>query len=318
MTFSRKPYSLPLVLICFFLTPALHAQEASQPTKVVAHVENVRLNLLVTDSSNRAVTDLRQEELRLLEDGKQQAITHFSREELPVSYGLVVDSSGSMRVLLNHIIDAGKSIVASNKADDEAFVLRFTDSDNIQIEQGFTKNRDALSEALDNIYVEGGLTAVMDAINRSIDFLKKYRRNSAGERRRQAIVLISDGEDRGSRARNQEALLNRLREEDVQFFIIGLSRMSDLQGSREKATAFLTRIAEATGGRAFFPKSPADFPGILDEITRDLHTQYVIGYAPTNTARDGSFRKIQVTVPDSPGRKKLNVIVRPGYSLPRP
>ena len=295
------------------------AQDASPPPKVEAQNQTVKLNVLVTDSAGRAITDLRQEEFRVMEDGKQQTITSFSREELPVSYGLVVDSSGSMRTLLNEITTAGRNIVESNKPGDEAFVMRFTDSDNIQIEQGFTTNRSALAEAVDNIYVEGGLTAVMDAVNRSIDFLKKYRRNEEGVRRRNAVILISDGEDRGSRARNQEALLNRLREEDVQFFIIGLSKISNLQGSRDKAADLLTRMAEVSGGRVFFPKSPAEIPAIADEITRDLHTQYVIGYTPTGGAtRDGSFRKVQVTVPDSQSRKKLNVIARPGYAAPRP
>jgi VWFA-related protein len=174
-----------------------------------------------------------------------------------------------------------------------------------------------LEEALDNIFVEGGQTAVFDAINRSVDFIKKYKRTEEDARRRQAIVLISDGEDRGSRARNMDALLSRLREEDVQFFIIGLTKMSDVKGSREKAMSFLTRVAEMTGGRVFFPKSPSEIPGVVEEIARDLHTQYVIEYTTTNVVPDGTFRRVQVTVAESPGRKKLNVITRPGYTVPR-
>ena len=313
MRFFRKYSPIQLAITCFLSCGILTlAQEASPSVKVDARKQTVTFNVLVTDSSNRGVTDLRQEEFRVLEDGKEQAITHFSREELPVSYGVVVDASGSMRVLISDIIEAGRNIVGSNKPGDETFVIRFTDPDNIQIEQGFTSNRYALEEALDNIFVEGGLTAVIDAANRSIDFLKKNKRDEDGARRRQAIVLITDGEDRGS-ASKMDALLNRLREEEVQFFIIGLSKLSSLQGSREKAAALLTRIAEASGGRVFFPKSVSEIPGIVDEISRDLHTQYVIGYTPTNTMRDGSFRKVQITVPDSQSRKKLNVIARPGY-----
>ncbi|HKQ99440.1 MAG TPA: VWA domain-containing protein [Pyrinomonadaceae bacterium] len=294
------------------------AQETAPTQPVEAQGRKVRLNVLVTDSAGRAITDLRQEEFRIVEDGKQQTITSFSREEVPVSYGLVVDSSGSMRTLLDHIINAGKTVVESSKPGDEGFVLRFTDSDNIQIEHGFTTNKDALAEALDGIYVEGGQTALMDAINRSLDFLKKYRRGDEGGARRLAIILVSDGEERGSRARNQEALLTRLREEDVQFFVIGLSKLGDLQGSRDKAAELLTRIAEVSGGRVFFPKSAGEIPGIADEIARDLHAQYVIGYTPAGTAaRDGAFHKVQVTVPDSQGRKKLNVIARQGYVAPR-
>ncbi|HEX8920524.1 MAG TPA: VWA domain-containing protein [Pyrinomonadaceae bacterium] len=314
---GKYPSSLIAILSLLSFSIAMSAQEVSPPSKVDAQTRMIKLNVLVTDSSNRPVTDLRAEDFRVTEDGKQQAIEYFSREELPVSYGIVVDASGSMRTLLDHILNAGKGVVASNKQGDEAFVMRFTDADSIQIEQGFTSNKLALEEALDNIFVEGGLTAVMDAINRSIDFLKKYKRSEEGAHRHQAIVLITDGEDRGSRARNMEALLSRLREEGVQFFIIGLTKMSNVQGSRERAAGFLTRVAEVSGGRAFFPASPAEIPGVVSEIARDLRTQYVIGYTPTNVIPDGAFRKVQVTVAESPGRKKLNVITRPGYVAPR-
>jgi Ca-activated chloride channel family protein len=317
MTFHRKYSSFPLALISFLLFAAgALAQETAQPVQTPSPEQPVvKLNVLVTDSLNRPVTNLRQEEFRISEDGKPQTISYFSREESPVSYGLVVDASGSQRALLGNIIEVGKNIVSNNKPGDEAFVVRFIDADSIQVEQGFTSNKAALSDALDNIYVEGGLTALIDAVNYSVDYLKKSNRPPESARR-QAIILITDGEDRGSRT-HADALLNRLREEDAQFFIIGLTKMSNLQSSREKAASFLTRIAEASGGRAFFPKSSSELPGVVDEITRDLHTQYVIGYTPTNAARDGSFRKVQVTVPDSQTRKKLNVITRPGYTAPR-
>jgi Ca-activated chloride channel family protein len=313
--------------VLFLISAPARAQEKEeegqkQETKQAAQSAQqslVRLNVLVTDSANRPVTDLRQEDFRVLEDGKPQTISYFSQEELPVSYGIMVDASGSMRELLNHLIETGRNIVSSNKADDEAFVMRFVDSDSIQVEEGFTSNKDALYEALDGIYVEGGQTAVMDAINRAVEYHKKSRRSGGGGdvARRHAIVLITDGEDRGSQTRNLDSILPRLREDDVQFFVIGLTNLSAVQGSREKAVAFLTRIAELSGGRAFFPKSPAELPNIAEEITRDLHTQYLIGYNPTNAARNGSFRKVQVSVADTPSRKKLNVIMRPGYTAPR-
>ena len=152
MRFFRKHSPIQLVITCFLsLSIPTFAQEMSQPAKVDTQNLTVSVNLLVTDSSHRAVTDLRQEEIRILEDGKQQAITHFSLEELPVSYGVVVDSSGSMRTLLDQIIEAGRNIIGSNKPGDETFIMRFVDQDSIQVEQGFTSNRSALEEALDNI-----------------------------------------------------------------------------------------------------------------------------------------------------------------------
>jgi Ca-activated chloride channel family protein len=316
MKFPRSYSLLPQAVIGLALfAVAARAQETRQTEEVIPDRPAVRLNVLVTDSSNRPVTDLRAEEFRVLEDGKPQNIKYFSREELPVSYGLVVDASGSQRALLNYIIDTGRNIVSSNKPVDEAFVLRFIGTDSIEVEQGFTSNKNALSDALDNIYVEGGLMAVIDAVNYSVDYLKKSKRPPASARR-QAIILITDGEDRGSRT-HADALLNRLREEDAQFFIIGLTKMSNILGSREKAAGFLTRIAEVSGGRAFFPKSTSELPGVVDEIIRDMRTQYVISYTSTNPVPDGSFRKVLVTVPDSQSRRKLNIITRPGYTAPR-
>jgi Ca-activated chloride channel family protein len=322
MQHSHKFLSARLAAIGLLLFAAsavvVVAQDESKPVKIETGDRLVRLGVIVTDSSGRVVTDLKSEEFRVLEDGKPQPLSYFSREESPVSYGVVMDTSGSMRTLISQIIEAGKGVVAGNKPGDETFVMNFTDSNHIRMGQGFTSNKYALEEALDDIYVEGGLTAVIDASDQAVTYLKKNQKSEeAAHPRRHAMVLISDGEDRGSRARNADALLNRLRGEDVQFFIIGLSKLSSLQSSRDKAMNFLTRIAEATGGRAFFPKSTQELPGIVDEIARDLHTQYIIGYASSNAATDGSYRKVQVIVPDSPTRKKLNVFARPGYTAPR-
>jgi Ca-activated chloride channel family protein len=322
MPHSRNFFSAQFALVSLLLFAAsvvvVVAQDESKPVKIETEGRLVRLNVIVTESSNRVVTDLKKEEFRVLEDGKPQTLSYFSREELPVSYGLVVDSSGSMRTLISHIIEAGKDVVAGNKTSDETFIMNFIDSDHILLGQGFTSNKYALEDALDEIYIQGGLTALMDASDQAVAYLKKNQKSEeAAGPRRHAIVLITDGEDRGSRERNADAFLNRLRQEDVQFFIIGLTKLSNLQSSRDKAMNFLTRLAEATGGRAYFPKSTAEIPGIADEIARDLHTQYVLGYAPANALTDGSYRKVQVTVPDSPTRKKLNVIVRPGYTAPR-
>jgi Ca-activated chloride channel family protein len=322
MSHSRKFLSAQLAAVGLLLFAAsavvVVAQDENKPVKIETGDRLVRLNVIVTDSSGRVVTDLKSEDFRVLEDGKPQPLSYFSWEESPVSYGVVMDTSGSMRTLISHIIEAGKGVVAGNKPRDETFIMNFTDSDHIRMGQGFTSNRYALEEALDDIYVEGGLTALMDASERAVDYLKKNQKSEeAAHPRRHAIVLITDGEDRGSRARSADALLNRLRAEDVQFFIIGLSKLSNLQSSRERADNLLKRIAETTGGRAFFPKSTSELPGIVDEIVRDLRTQYILGYASSNPVLDGTYRKVQVTVPDSPTRKKLNVFARPGYTAPR-
>lgn len=321
MNFFRNSSSIFLIASVLLMTAPVRAQEVKKEEETKQAAQNaaqsiVHLNVLVTDSANRPVTDLRQEDFRVTEDGKQQTISSFSQEELPVSYGIVVDASGSMRELISQLIETGRKIVSSNKPEDEAFVMRFVDSDTIQVEEGFTSDKDALYEALDGIFIEGGQTAVMDAINRAVEYHKKSRRGGDTPRRH-AIVLITDGEDSGSQSRNLDSILPRLREDDLQFFVIGLTNLSGIKGSREKAVNFLTRLAELSGGRAFFPKAPAELPSIVEEITRDLHTQYLISYTSSNAARDGSFRKVQVSIADTPNRKKLNVRLRPGYTAPR-
>ncbi|HYJ46841.1 MAG TPA: VWA domain-containing protein, partial [Pyrinomonadaceae bacterium] len=283
---SPRKYSSTLLAATVLLLSALSlpAQEKGEAEEVRPNPPEVRLNVIVTDNANRPVTDLRAEEFRVLEDGKEQSIKYFSRDEVPVSYGVVVDASGSQRELLNEIIEAGRKIVGGNRPPDETFVMRFVDTDNIDVLQGLTSNKDALVEALDSIYIEGGLTAVNDAVDRAVEYLGKNGRAEKDATRRRAIVLITDGEDRGSRLRNPDLLLNRLREAGVQFFIIGLSKIGKLQSSREKAANLLTSMARETGGRVFFPNSRSEISGVADEITRDLRAQYVIGYAPTNRA----------------------------------
>jgi Ca-activated chloride channel family protein len=196
--------------------------------------------------------------------------------------------------------------------------MHYVGADTIEFDTGLTSDKAALEEALDDLFVQGGFTATLDALHRALDFSARSRGEDGSDKaspQRHALVLITDGEDRGSRQSNPEALLARLRQTDVQVFVIGLTKLADVR-NRDKATALLNSIARESGGRAFFPKSFAEMPGVLQELTHDLHTQYVVGYNPTNAARDGSFRKVQVTL--APGSKgKRSVITRAGYTATR-
>lgn len=237
----------------------------------------------------------------MFEDGVQQAIENFSREEVPISYGLAVDTSGSLRSQLPTVIEAGKTIINSNKQGDETFLVRFISSDKIETVQDFTANKDALMDGLDSFYVEGGQTAVIDAVYLSAEHVSEYRRGDSDDRRRRALIVITDGEDRNSFYK-QEQLFARLREEDVQIFVIGFVNELDKDAGlirkspRDKAVNLINKLATETGGRAFFPDSISELPQIANEIIRDLRTQYVIAYNPTNKAQDGSYRAIKVAV----------------------
>ena len=273
---------------------------------LVTNTELVQLHVRVIDRNNRPINNVPQNEFHIFEDGVPQTIEAFTREDVPISYGLAVDTSGSLRSQLQSVIDAGKTIIDSNKRGDETFLVRFISSDKIETVQDFTDNKEALMDGLDSFYVEGGQTAIIDAVYLSAEHVSEYRKGNDSDRRRRALIVITDGEDRNSFYK-QEQLFARLREEDVQIFVIGFVNELDKEAGlirkspREKAVNLIKRLASETGGRAFFPESISELPGIANEIIRDLRTQYVLSYNPTNKAQDGTYRAIKVTVDQPSG-----------------
>jgi Ca-activated chloride channel family protein len=297
-------------------------EEYGEGERVVVDTELVTLNVRVIDRNNRPIDNVRQEEFRVFEDGAPQPIESFTREEVPISYGLAVDTSGSLRSQLQSVIDAGKTIINSNRHGDETFLVRFISSDKIETVQDFTASKDLLIDGLDSLYVEGGQTAIIDAVYLSAEHIAEYKKGGTDDRRRRALIVITDGEDRNSFYK-QDQLFARLREEDVQIYVIGfvneLDRESGLirKSPRERAVNLINKLATETGGRAFFPQSVADLPQIANEIVRDLRTQYVLSYNPTNRARDGSYRAIKVAVADAPGQDKRIALSRSGRIAPK-
>jgi Ca-activated chloride channel family protein len=278
------------------------------------------LHVRVIDRNNKPVNDVRKDEFRVFENNVAQEITSFTREEVPITYGLVVDNSGSLRNQIGQVIEAGKTIISSNKQGDETFVVRFVSSDEIKIMQDFTSDRQQLTDALEDMYVEGGQTAVIDAVYLAAEHASDRRKGDpVQDKRRRALILVTDGEDRAS-FYNQEKLFEALKEEDVQIFVIGFVNELDKEGGfikkskREKAVSLLDRMAKETGGRTFYPTSLSELPAIAEQITKDLRTQYVISYKPTNPARAGEFRPVRVAVADAPGREKRIAVTRSGYT----
>lgn len=277
----------------------------------------VQLHVRVIDRNNRPINNVPKSDFQVFEDGVPQPIESFTREEVPISYGLAVDTSGSLRSQLPTVIEAGKSIINSNKPGDETFLVRFISSDKIETVQDFTANKELLIDGLDSFYVEGGQTAVIDAVYLSAEHVSEYRKGDEGDRRRRALIVITDGEDRNSFYK-QEQLFARLREEDVQIFVIGFVNELEKEAGfirkspREKAVNLINKLAEETGGRAFFPESVAELPQIANEIIRDLRTQYVIAYNPTNKTPDGTYRAIKVTVAQPSDSEKRIALTRNG------
>lgn len=310
---SHASFKLAALGLLFFITATTaRSQEASKSAQASAQSPSmVLLNVRVTDEAGRPVSDVRQEEISVIEDGVAQTISFFSKEEVPLSYGLVIDSSGSLRSQMDKVIEAGKVVVNGNGPADETFLIRFISSDKIELVAPFTSNKALLSQALDSFYVEQGQTAVIDAVYVAIESLIKSKRSMEPNRRR-ALVLITDGEDRVSQYKRAE-LADILHQQDIQIFVIGLTSQIEERRAREKAIELLRFLALETGGRVFFPKSSSELRSIAEEITRDLRTQYLIGYVPAGGNQKNSFHKVQVTVAESQGKGKLAGVTRVGY-----
>lgn len=278
--------------------------------------EEVNLNVRVVDAANRPVKNLNQSQFQVYEDEVLQPITFLTTADVPTNYALLLDNSRSLRTQLQKIAEAGKIIVGTNRANDKSTVVRFVTADKIQTIQRFTGDKKLLGEALDNLFVEGGQTAVVDAIYATAKTVEEYEKSlKKDDVRRRALVLVSDGDDRGS-TRTEQQLFELLRASDVQIYAVGfvneLTTESKLDGvdRREKAKSFLTRLATETGGKVYFPNSIDELAPIAADISADLRTQYLITYAPTGEKRTGDYRNIKVSVADSASGEKRIAVTR--------
>ena len=299
-----------VLLVCWpavSQTPPASMPSTDQPRVVI-------LNVRVVDADGHARTDVGQDSFRVVEDNIPQKISLFSKAEMPITYGLVIDCSGSLRSQLGKVAQAGMKIVQSNKAEDEGFLIRFISSDKIETVQDITADKRRLLAGLEDLYVEGGQTAVIDAVYLAAERLVK-RRVEDKSLRRYALVLVSDGEDRNSYYK-KEQLLSLLGSADIQIYVIGFKGEMK-EKAKQPAEELLKSLATNTGGRAFFPNSNDDLTGIADEIVNDLRIQYVIGYVPSDQKAAEGFHKLQVSIADDVNHEKRVAITRLGYSVPK-
>ena len=298
-------------------TPDPNSAEITEGERLTINADLVTLHVRVIDRNNHTINNISKDDFKVFEDGVPQRIFSLTQEEVPIAYGLAVDTSGSLRPQFNQVLDAAKTIINSNKRGDETFLERFISSEQIETIQDFTTNKDALLDGLDSLYISGGQTAVIDGVYLAAEHISEYRKGNDDDRRRRALIVVTDGEDRQSYYR-QAQLFQRLREEDVQIFVIGFVAELDTDKSlirkstRETAVNLLNRLASETGGRAFFPQSVSELPAIANQIVHDMRTQYVISYDPTNKAHDGSYRTIKVSVADAPGQDHRIALTRLG------
>lgn len=297
-------------------------QTVGEDEVVTIDTSLVNLHVRVVDRNNHPINDVTDADFRVFENGVQQKVEFVTREEVPITYGLVVDNSGSLRSQIGQVVEAAKTIIEGNKPGDETFVVRFISSDEIKIMQDFTADKQSLGDALDDMFIEGGQTAVVDAVYLAAEHASERRKKTgdpAEDKRRRALILVTDGEDRNSFYKTEQ-LFESLKEEDVQIFVIGfVNELEKERGfisksKRDKAVSLLDRMAKETGGRTFYPTSLSELPGIAEQITKDLRTQYVVSYRPETKGRPGDFRPVRVAVAEGRGGEKRIAVTRSGYT----
>lgn len=289
------------------------AQADQQPQDPVTdaiklETQLVILDVSVIDQNNTPVFSLAKEDFVVYEDKVKQEVDNVSREEVPLSFGIVIDTSGSMRSKLQTAADAGLSLIKQMRADDEAFIAQFKAEP--ELVQDFTRDQRELEEALAELYTSGG-TSLLDAIIATAD----YAHEKAKQRRR-ALIVITDGLDKNSSVKEKE-VMEAMKEDEVQVYLVGFINEDEPAGLFGRAPAkrakdLLTRLAEDSGGRAFFPKEVSEMAGIAAQIAKDMRTQYVVSYYPSNQTRDGKFRTVKVAINPKDSRK-LIARTRQGY-----
>ncbi len=290
------------VLVALLWWPPAHAQQAAGTTQPGAGqtfrtgVDLVSLNVTVSESgSNRYATDLAQDDFQVFEDGVKQDVTYFTRANLPIALSLLIDTSASMESRLQTAQDAAIGFARRLREQDLAEVIDF--DSRVIILQSFTNSAKELEHAIRRTSA-GGSTSMYNAVYIALKDLKKVVATNVDEIRRQAIVLLSDGEDTSSLLPFEE-VLDLAKRSETAIYTIGLrSGEGSLGGSRgfREAEFVLKQLAQETGGRAFFPNQVGELAAIYGQISDELSSQYTVGYTSKNIKRDGAWRRVIVRV----------------------
>ena len=288
------------------------SEQTSQQHRLRADVDLVVLHVTVSDEKGQFVFSLKQGDFRVFEGKAPQEISLFSRDDVPVSVGLVIDNSGSMRDKREQVNAAAMTFVRTSNPQDEAFVVNFNDEYYLDTEGDFTSDQKELNEALSRIDTRGS-TALYDAVIGSLDHLKK------GHKDKRVLLVITDGDDDASR-KSFEDTVKAAQQSNATIYAIGVFSEADRQHEKRMvrhSRRVLAELAESTGGQAYFPETLADVSPTCEMVAREIRNQYTLGYYPTNTARDGSFRAVHVDVIPPHGRGKFQVRTRTGYYAPK-
>lgn len=280
---------------------------------------NTRINVFVTDSTGKSVMDLKQADIKIFENDTPQTITSLTKRDGTNNYGIVIDSSASMRNLIGKLIQAGQVVVRNKYEQDEVFVTSFVSTDKIYLLQDWTTDADLLQRKMDEIYVEGGVTAIIDAAYLAVEKIIA-RQKVSKEPRRYSLILLSDGVNKSSSFAEKE-LFDFLRDTGIQVFALGF--IKELTGGeRQQSVRLLTRLAHETGGNVIFlvekeyGKVKTELENALKSLIYELRANYTVRYNPTNALRDGTTRKIRVEITNGNEKEKYFVFARESYIAP--
>jgi Ca-activated chloride channel family protein len=284
-------------------------QQQPPPPKIRSGVELVSLNVSVTESG-KYVADLGEPDFEIFEDGAKQAISFFSRKQQPIALSILLDTSNSMEDKLKTAQEAAIGFARRLKSDDVASIIDFNSQ--VRIIQGFTSDVSALEKAIRSTQANGS-TSLYNAIYVSLKELRKVPVRTDDEIRREAIVVLSDGDDTSSLMPYEE-VLDLAKRSETAVYTIGLrpSQNDPIRAGFKEAEFVLKQLATETGGRSFFPTSVTELPKIYDQISQELSTLYSIGYSSRNPSRNGAWRRIVVRV----ARPGMLARTRQGYYGP--
>ena len=295
------------------LPPPLPPPGAQTETghRIKSAVDLVVLHVTVADERGDFVPDLKAGNFKVFEQKVEQKISFFAREDIPVTMGLVIDNSGSMQEKREQVNAAAMTFVRTSNPQDEAFVVNFSDEYYLDTEGDFTSDQHNLDEALSRIDTRGS-TALYDAVIGSLAHIKK------GHKDKRVLLVITDGDDDASQKSFEDAI-KAAEQSNATIYAIGVFSEDDRQHQKamvRHSKKVLKELTEATGGQAYFPDSLSDVTPICQQVAREIRNQYTIGYYPTNTAKDGTFRALQLKVIPPNGRGKLSIRTRTGYYAP--
>ena len=293
--------------LLLFLAAALTAQGPDTMPVIKMDVSRVVLYVTVREGKARFVGDLSKPDFLIKEDGNAQETISFSRDDVPVAIGLLVDNSQSMINKSSEVLAAAKALIRASNPKDEIFILHFNEKLTYGLPPNlpFTGDRAALDKALDSIEVDGK-TALYDAIYEGLKHLQR------SELTKQALIVISDGGDNMSHYKAAD-VVKAAGLSGALFYGIGIYDPSDGDAN----PGVIRKLAQDTGGEAYFPKDVQEVRDLCQTIARDLRSQYMLSYSPSNANFDGRFRRVEVRIKD-PQHRKLIVRTRTGYYATAP